>query len=193
MRSGRTSPTSCSTSARFAAAYAELEEIAYDGCALSVVITPVEGLVIESDEVALGDGLSLARATTLADAPHGLPDDPHATVAVLALESKDGRALEQAGKRLRRLQTALRLWDDAEPALGPAAHARTDGADVDGHPARHRHPPPERGLPAELPRRRTRCARSAASSPAARRGPGSWPGRCGASSSAASAAARSRR
>ncbi len=113
---------------RFAAAYAELEEIAYDGCALSVVITPVEGLVIESDEVSLGDGLSLARATTLADAPHGLPDDPHATVAVLALESKDGRALEQAGKRLRRLQTALRLWDDAEPALGPAAHARTDGS-----------------------------------------------------------------
>ncbi|MDA0174273.1 hypothetical protein OJ998_34555 [Solirubrobacter taibaiensis] len=113
---------------RFAAAYVELEEIAYDGCALSVVITPVEGLVIESDEVSLGDGLSLARATTLADAPHGLPDDPHATVAVLALESKDGRALEQAGKRLRRLQTALRLWDDAEPALGPAAHARTDGS-----------------------------------------------------------------
>ena len=47
---------------------------------------------------------------------------------MLALESKDGRALEQAGKRLRRLQTALRLWDDAEPALGPAAHARTDGS-----------------------------------------------------------------
>ncbi|MBE2319150.1 hypothetical protein DVA67_024455 [Solirubrobacter sp. CPCC 204708] len=113
---------------RFDAAYAELEEIAYDGCALSVVITPVEGLVIESDEVALGNGLTLARATTLTDAPHGLPEDPHATVAVLALESKDGRALEQAGRRLRRLQTALRLWDDAEPALGPTAHARTDGA-----------------------------------------------------------------
>ena len=52
----------------------------------------------------------------------GLPDDPHATVAVLALESSgDGRALEAAGRRLRRLQTALRLWDDAEPALGPTA------------------------------------------------------------------------
>ena len=34
---------------RFEAAYAELEEVAYDGCALSVVITPVEGLVIERD------------------------------------------------------------------------------------------------------------------------------------------------
>ena len=78
--------------------------------------------MIESDEVPLGDGLALVRATTLADAPAGLPDDPHATVAVLALESrKDGRALEAAGRRLRRLQTALRLWDDAEPALGPTA------------------------------------------------------------------------
>jgi hypothetical protein len=58
----------------------------------------------------------------LTDAPHGLPEDPHATVAVLALES-----METAGRRLRRLQTALRLWDDAEPQLGPTAHARTDG------------------------------------------------------------------
>lgn len=115
--------------ARFATAYAELEDVAYDGCALSVVVTPVEGLVIESDEVPLGDGLSLVRATTLADAPHGLhDDDSHATVAVLALETKDGFALELAGRRLRRLQTALRLWDDAEPALGPTAHARTDGS-----------------------------------------------------------------
>ena len=49
---------------------------------------------------------------------------------MLALETKqgDGRALEDAGRRLRRLQTALRLWDDAEPALGPTAWARTDGS-----------------------------------------------------------------
>ena len=115
---------------RFEAAYAELEETAYTGHALSVVLTPVEGLVIESDEVALGDGLSLVRATTLERLPSGLPEDPHATVAVLALETKqgDGRALEDAGRRLRRLQTALRLWDDAEPALGPTAWARTDGS-----------------------------------------------------------------
>jgi hypothetical protein len=74
---------------RFEAAYQELEDTAYAGFALSVVITPVEGLVIESDEVPLGEGLSLVRATTLSDAPHGLPDDPHATVAVLALESME--------------------------------------------------------------------------------------------------------
>ena len=94
------------------------------------MIAAVEGLVIESEEVPLGDGLSLVRATTLADAPAGLSDDPHATVAVLALETSagDGRALENAGRRLRRLQSALRLWDDAEPALGPTAWAKTDGS-----------------------------------------------------------------
>jgi hypothetical protein len=115
--------------ARFRAAYVELEEVAYSGCSLSVVLTLVEGLVIESQEVALGEGLALVRGATLADAPAGLADDPHSTVAILALESRagNGRALETAGRRLRRLQTALRLWDDAEPALGPTAWARTDG------------------------------------------------------------------
>jgi hypothetical protein len=115
--------------ARFEAAYAELEEHAYAGCSLSVVLAPVEGLVIESDEVPLGDGLALVRAATLGDVPAELVHDDGATVAVLALESEAGagRALEGAGRRLRRLQSALRLWDDAEPSLGPAAWARTDG------------------------------------------------------------------
>ena len=63
--------------------------------------------------------------------------------------SKDGRALEHAGRRLRRLQTALRLWDDAEPALGPTAYARTDGSRWMAIPLGDRPAPPERGLPAE--------------------------------------------
>jgi hypothetical protein len=115
---------------RFRAAYQELEETVYAGCVLSVVLAPVGGLVIESDEVPLGEGLALVRGMTLANAPASFSDDPHATVAVLALESTagSGRALETAGRRLRRLQTALRLWDDAEPALGPTAWARTDGS-----------------------------------------------------------------
>jgi len=109
---------------RFEAAFAELEDVAYAGRSLTVVLTPVEGLVIESDEVPLGDGLALVRAATLSEPPAGIAEDLHATVAVLALESDE---LESAGRRLRRLQTALRLWDDAEPALGPTAWARTDG------------------------------------------------------------------
>src|SRR5919199_1692993 len=49
---------------RYGAAYADLEEAAYAGCALSVVVTPVDGLVIESGEVALGDGLALVRGVS---------------------------------------------------------------------------------------------------------------------------------
>jgi len=115
---------------RFGVAFTELEERAYDGCALSLVITPVDGLVIESPEVALGDGLTLVRGVSLHDAPPELRGDEFATVAVLTLEQEGGEppSLEQAGRRLRRLQTALRLWDDTEPALGPTAWARTDGA-----------------------------------------------------------------
>ncbi len=92
------------------------------------MITPVDGLVIESEEVALGDGLSLVRGARLEDAPGELRSDPYATVAVLRLEGGpgEGPGLEHAGRRLRRLQTALRLWDDAEPSLGPVAWARTD-------------------------------------------------------------------
>jgi hypothetical protein len=93
-----------------------------------VVVTPVDGLVIESEEVALGEGLTLVRGVRLRDAPPELRGDEYATVAVLSLEGPPGDGgLEQAGRRLRRLQSALRLWDDAEPALGPTAWARTDG------------------------------------------------------------------
>jgi hypothetical protein len=115
---------------RFSQAFGELEACAYDGFTLSVVLAPVDGLVIESEELPLGDGLALVRAGTLEDPPGDLADDEMATVAVLALEGERGdeRALEGAGLRLRRLQTALRLWDDAEPALGPTAWARTDGS-----------------------------------------------------------------
>ena len=112
---------------RFATAFGELEEAAYGGCALALVVTPVDGLVIESEQVALGDGLTLVRGVALQDAPPELRGDDFATVAVLSLEG-EGPSLEQAGRRLRRLQTALRLWDDAEPALGPTAWARTECA-----------------------------------------------------------------
>jgi hypothetical protein len=114
---------------RFERAYGALEAAAYDGWALTVVVAPVEGLVIESDEVALSNGLALARATALDEAPPELRGDPYTTVALLSLESGPGGpgGLELAGSGLRRLQTALRLWDDAEPSVGPTAWARTDG------------------------------------------------------------------
>ena len=115
---------------RFQAAFGELEEAAYGDRTLSVVLAAVEGLVLESNEVQLGDGLALVRTETLKDVPDELRDDEMGTVAMLALDAAagDGRALEDAGRRLRRLQTALRLWDDTEPSLGPTAWARTGGS-----------------------------------------------------------------
>ncbi len=116
-------------SARFTTAFAELEDATYAGCVLGEVLTPIEGLVLESDEVLLGDGLTLARVTALADVPADLRGDAFATVAVLRLEADPGQepSLEAAGRRLRRLQTALRLWDPADPLVGPVAWARADG------------------------------------------------------------------
>ena len=75
----------------------------------------------------LGAGLSLVRAGALTDAPEELRLDSWSTVACVRVEAGPDEApvLEEAGRRLRRLQTALRLWDDAEPAVGPSAWART--------------------------------------------------------------------
>ena len=72
---------------------------------------------------------AMKRAVTLREVPGDLLGDEHSVVGVLALETSgdDGRALADAGRRLRRLQTALRLWDDAVPTLAPTAWARTDG------------------------------------------------------------------
>ena len=180
---------------RFDAAFGELEEAAYGDRTLSVVLAAVEGLVIESDEVALGDGLALVRAETLKKAPEELLDDEMGTVAVLALDSARRRRPRARGRRPPPAPAA----DRAAPVGRRRALARPDrlGAHrrrrLERGPARHRHPPRRRRLPARPPTRRTRCARSARSSPAARRAAASSPGRCGASSSAASARAPSRR
>ena len=107
---------------RFAMVYAELEQSVYDGVTLTTVIAPVEGLVIDADEVPLNEGVALARAVALEDVPPDLRGDEYATVAIVTLEDAP---LEEAGRRLRRLQTALRLWDDGEPSIGPVAWART--------------------------------------------------------------------
>jgi len=142
---------------RFEAAYAELERVGYEGMTLAVVVTPVDGLVIESEVVALGDNLALARGTSLLDAPADLRGDAYATVAVLRLEGAatgegaEAAGLAAAGRRLRRLQTALRLWDDAEPVLGPTAWARTAGGPWLGVPLTSglRRPEADCLLPAE--------------------------------------------
>ena len=66
---------------RFRQAFAELEESVYEDVSLTQVLACVDGLVMESDRVELGDGLSLVRAGSLGDAPDELHLDSWATVA----------------------------------------------------------------------------------------------------------------
>jgi len=119
----------------FAAAYAELEATLYDGRQVATVIAPLLGLALESDEVVLGEGLSLARGEALPDVP---PDAVWSTpgevkqgavLAVLTVEGERiaGPPITTARTRFRRLLSALRLFETGPFALGPLAWARVDG------------------------------------------------------------------
>lgn len=119
---------------RLAVAYAELEEAVMDGRALTEVVVPVLGLALASDELALGGGLELVRGESFADAPpdavRPTPDGRVAVLARLCWEAAPGdeAPLRHAQVRLRRLLTALRLYDTAGMALGRTAWARTGSA-----------------------------------------------------------------
>jgi hypothetical protein len=120
---------------RFAAAYGELEAALYEGRQVATVIAPLLGLALESDELALGDGLALVRGETLADAPPeavwAAPGEGEhgAVLAVLTVEGERiaGPPITAARTRFRRLLGALRLFGDGTFALGPLAWARVDG------------------------------------------------------------------
>jgi hypothetical protein len=112
------------TGQRFEAAYTELEAVVCEGRTESVVVAPLLGVDIGSDELDLGEGLVLVRGEALPDAPVDAD-----VFAVLSWEAAPGDAapIEHARVRLRRLLTALRLYDAGVPALGAAAWAKTAG------------------------------------------------------------------
>ena len=121
---------------RLETAYAELEEVVTEGRAETVVVAPVLGLELVCAEVAMGDGLVLIRGEVLdgapADAvwPQGTNMPARAAVlAVLRSEAPIGEAgsVEGARAKLRRLLTALRLFDEAGFCIGPSAWTRTAG------------------------------------------------------------------
>jgi hypothetical protein len=106
----------------------------FEGRAETVAVVRVLGLRLSGDEIALGDGVSLWRAGKLPDVPPALAPGEgtgeHETVlAVVAVgEKADGpQPLAAARMRLRRLLTALRLYDQARPALDPLAWWREAG------------------------------------------------------------------
>ena len=119
------------TPERLERAYAEIEGSVFAGQCETVVVAPLHGLRIVSQEIALGDGLSLVGGMQLADAP---PDavwpqgaDEPCVLACLTITSGPGAAspLTEARMRFRRLLSALRLFDQARVALGPVAWERS--------------------------------------------------------------------
>jgi hypothetical protein len=116
-------------------AYEEVEAALYDGRTETAVIAPLLGVELASAELALGDGLTLVQGDAF---PEDAPEDalwapgarrPHLLV-VLRWEAAAGDVTPVAhGRvRLRRLLTALRLYDGASVAFGPLAWTRTGGS-----------------------------------------------------------------
>jgi hypothetical protein len=110
----------------------EIEAALYDGRSETVVIAPLLGLEIASPELPLGDGLTLVSGDSFGEDPPPEAiwapgaDRPH-LLAVLRWEAAPGDAapVAHARVRLRRLLTALRLFEVGSFAYGPLAWTRT--------------------------------------------------------------------
>jgi hypothetical protein len=118
---------------RFESAYLELERSLYEGRCLNTVIAPLLGVTLDvgAPELALGEGLSLVRGETLADAPAeavwGDGDEPNVLVVLSAVQERGEQPpLSLARVRFRKVLTALRLFESGGYALGPLAWARAD-------------------------------------------------------------------
>jgi hypothetical protein len=117
--------------ARFEVAYAELERALYEGRCVTTVIAPLLGLALESEELAVGDGLSLVRGDAMRDAPADAvwadSEEPNVLVVLSVTQERSLRPpVSTARARFRRILTALRLFERGGYALGPVAWARTD-------------------------------------------------------------------
>jgi hypothetical protein len=117
------------TTERFDRAWRELAIALQAVGAESVVVAPVLGMAIGSEEIPMGDGLTLMRAEALEDRPgdalHIAGD--RGLLAVVAHAERPGApgAVATATRRLARMVSALRLFDAAAPALGGVAWTRT--------------------------------------------------------------------
>ncbi len=121
----------CFDADRFEAAYEELEHAIYQGRCVTEVIAPLLGIDLDPDtaELALGEGLSLVRATALAGAPKELlstDQPPLLLVLRVAHDSVQQPSISFARTRFRRVLTALRLFEKGGYAIGPIGYSRID-------------------------------------------------------------------
>ena len=118
---------------KFEKAYEELERALYEGRCVATVIAPLLGIALESstNELALGDGLSLMRGDAVPDAPAeavwGNGDEPNVLAVLTVAHDRTARSpVSTARGRFRRILTALRLFERGGYALGPIGWTRTD-------------------------------------------------------------------
>jgi hypothetical protein len=117
---------------RFEGAYAELERALYRGQCMFEIVAPLLGVSLDADtgELVIGDGLSLARGSALADPPLlDLDAGEESILLVLRVtqERSDAPPVAAARARFRRVLTALRLFERGGFALGPIGSVRIDG------------------------------------------------------------------
>lgn len=103
------------------------------------VVVPLLGVRLEAERLEIEDGLVLVRDDTIEDLPRDARSPvrtrPGTVVVVSSLEDPArAAALAQARPRLRALLTALRLYDEAAPALAPVAWSRMRGDGWASHP-----------------------------------------------------------
>ncbi|MFM8561070.1 MAG: hypothetical protein ACKOB9_03110 [Solirubrobacterales bacterium] len=114
----------------FDRAWLELEQTLDEERAEQTTVAVLYGLEIASPEVALGDGLTLARGDEFAEAPDAARwsrlDGSPQTLVVAAFDPVpgDAGAVHRTRTALRRLLTGLRLYDDGRFAFGSLAWTR---------------------------------------------------------------------
>ena len=117
---------------RFAAAFLELEHALYRGRCVTTALAPLLGVALDSAtrKVALADGLALVRGETFEEAPYeAVWGEGDASVLAVFTVVQDRRAPAPSGlarSRLRRVLTAMRLFEPGGYALGATAWMKVD-------------------------------------------------------------------
>jgi hypothetical protein len=116
---------------RFELAYGELERAIYRGRCVTEMVAPLLGIDLDpvTDELALGDGLSIVRPQSLGTAPAELMNGeqpPLLLVLRVAHDRAEPPAVAFARSRFRSVLTALRLYEKGAYSIGMIGYARVD-------------------------------------------------------------------
>jgi hypothetical protein len=119
----------------FTRAFVELERSLYHGRCVTTAIAPLLGVALDSSttKVELGGGLALVRGDAFEKAPYeAVWGEGEASVLAVFTVVQDRRAAAPTGlarSQLRRVVTALRLFEPGGYALGATAWMKVDSGD----------------------------------------------------------------